>query len=64
MSFDSSGDIDLRDVTVHSDVSILAFIHHGRAEGGAGQCVIQTNPKRYFIRNTEALELIRVTDTN
>ena len=61
MALDSAGHVDLSDVTVHSGVLLIAFVHNGRAEWvtdlriNAGQRVIQTNSERYVVWNAEVL---------
>jgi hypothetical protein len=61
MALDSAGHVNLRDATVYSGVPVVALVNDGRTEGvtdsgvGAGQRVIEANPKRYVIWNTETL---------
>jgi len=61
MALNSAGPVDLSYVTVHSRVSIVAFVHDGRAKRvadfrtGAGQGVIETDAQRHLIRHGEFL---------
>ncbi len=60
MPFDPAGHINLGDVTVDSGVLIVALVNDSRTKRvanlgiAAGQCVIQADPERYLIRDTEA----------
>ena len=61
MAFDFAGHVNLRDVTVHPSVLVVALFNDSCTERvtdlgvGTGQRVIEANPQRQVIGNGEVL---------
>src|SRR6476620_4926549 len=59
-SFDPARHVDLRDMTVHSRISVCPLVHDGCTEGIAyarintGESVVQANPQCDIVWNDEA----------